>query len=143
MIDNVRITDEEAEQYCKKYLETFSRTEAYKAVHPDCTHESAVANGLRYYNYPKIRDYLTVMMQDKLMSTDEIFKLLSDRARDNSNKQAQLKALELIGRTKGIFLDRTDITTAGTKISWNQFINSEGEVKKDYKGGTVLFEDKP
>lgn len=137
---NARIPDEEIEVYCKKYLETFSRTEAYKAVHPDCTHESAIANGLRYFNYPKVKEYLTVMIQDKMMSTDELFKILTDRARDNSNKTAQLKALELIGRTKGIFLDRQDITTQGQRISWNQFIQSEGETKKDYQGGTVILE---
>lgn len=120
-----RITDEEAEIYCRKYLETFSRTEAYKAVHPNCSHETAVANGLRYFNYPKIKEYLTDMMQDKIMSMDELFKILTERARDASNKQAQLKALELIGKTKGVFLDRTDITTAGQKLTWEQFINSD------------------
>ncbi len=120
-----RITDEEAEIYCRKYLETFSRTEAYKAVHPNCSHETAVANGLRYFNYPKIKEYLTDMMQDKVMSMDELFKILTERARDASNKQAQLKALELIGKTKGVFLDRTDITTAGQRITWEQFINSD------------------
>ena len=52
---------------------------------------------------------------------------LAERARDTSNKQAQLRAIELLGKTKGIFLDRTDITSKGKSISWEQFISENQE----------------
>lgn len=136
--ENKRITDEEVEVYCKKYLETFNRTEAYKAVHPNCTHLSAVSNGLRYYKYPKIQEALAFILSDRVMTTDELILRIAERARDSSNKQAQLKALELLARTKGLFLDRQDITTGGQRISWNQFINSEGDIRKDKSGITIV-----
>jgi hypothetical protein len=135
------LSDAEVITYCKKYLETWNKTEAYLAVHPESTRESAISNAPRYYNNPKVREVLAFLLQDKVMSIDEIVSRIAERARDSSNKQAQLKALELIGKTKGIFLDRTDITTAGQKVSWNQFINSEGEVVKDSRGTSVIMEE--
>jgi len=128
--ENTRITEDELEVYCKKYLETFSRTKAYKAVHPNCTHESAISNGLRYFSYPKVQEYLRAMLQDRVMTTDEIFTTLTERARDTSNKQTQLKALELLGRTKALFLDRTDLTTQGKSISWTQFVSENQETNE-------------
>jgi hypothetical protein len=119
---NVRIPDEEVEVYCKKYLETFSRTEAYKAVHPETTHDSAVSNGLRYFNYPKIQESLREMIQDKVMTSDELRTQLSNIARFSKKDSDRIRALELIGKTHGLFVDRTDITTKGEKLSWGEYL---------------------
>lgn len=132
------LSDEEVELYCKKYLETWSKVDAYMTVHPDSTKISALSNVTRYHNNPKIREYLAIALSDKVMGVDEIVSRIAERARDASNKQAQLKALELVGKTKGIFLDRTDITTMGKSVSWQQFINSDGREVKQENGITVL-----
>jgi hypothetical protein len=120
--ENVRIPEVEVEVYCKKYLETFSRTEAYKAVHPNCTHDSAVSNGLKYFNYPKIQEYLIEMIRDKVMSSDELRTQLSNIARFSKKDSDRIRALELIGKTHGLFVDRTDITTKGDKLSWGEYL---------------------
>lgn len=125
MEENVRIPDEEVEVYCKKYLETFSRTEAYLAVHPDSTYDSAVANGLRYFNYPKIKNALNDMIADKVMSLDELLIQLGKIARFSKKDSDRIRALELLGRSQGLFVDRTDVTTKGEKISWTEFINQQ------------------
>lgn len=126
------LSDEEVEVYCKKYLETWNKVDAYLAVHPESTRVSALSNVTRYHSNPKIQEHLAILMGDSVMGVDELIIRIAELARDNANKTSQLKALELMGKTKGIFLDRTDITTAGQKVSWQQFINSEnGEVKKD------------
>lgn len=119
------LSDEEVEVYCKKYLESFSKVDAYLAVHPNSTRISALANITRYHSNPKIQEYLSSLLIDNVMGIDEIFTRLSELARDKGNKQAQLKALELLGRTKALFLDRTDITSRGEKLSWNEFINQK------------------
>lgn len=121
------LSDAEVETYCKKYLETWNKTEAYLAVHPETSRISALSNVTRYHNNPKIREYLAFLLSDKVMGIDEIVTRIAERARDSSNKQAQLKALELIAKTKGLFIDRTDITSAGQRISWNQFISENQE----------------
>lgn len=124
------LSDEEVITFCKVYLQTWSKTEAYLSVHPDSTKESAISNAPRYFNNPKIREFLALILEDKVMSLDEVFIRLGERARDSSNKQAQLKALELLGRTKGLFVDRTDLTTQGKAISWTQFIENTETTEK-------------
>ncbi|MEP0806260.1 MAG: hypothetical protein HRF47_12265 [Chloroflexota bacterium] len=121
------LSDEEVELYCKKYLETWNKTEAYLAVHPETSRASALSNVTRYHNNPKIREYLALLLSDKVMGVDEVVTRIAERARDSSNKHTQLKALELIARIKGLFIDRTDITSGGERISWNRFISENQE----------------
>jgi hypothetical protein len=116
------LSNEEVEIYCKKYLETWSKVTAYLTVHPESTRESALHNITRYHSNPKVIEYLKAMILDKVMGTDEIYSTLSYLARDNTNKQTQLRALELIGKTHGLFVDRTDITSKGDKLSWGEYL---------------------
>ena len=132
------IEDEKVLTYCKRYIETWNKTEAYLAVHPSTTRMSAATNTFRLWTNPKVQATLQTLISDLVIGNDEILALLAERVRDKSNKQSQLKAIELVMRSRGQFLDRTDITTQGQKISWQQFINNEGEVKQDYQGITVI-----
>jgi hypothetical protein len=130
MEENVRISEIEVEVYCKKYLETFSRTEAYLAVHPDSTWESAVSNGLKYFNYPKIQNALKDMIADKVMTLDELLMQLGKIARDSKKDSDRIRALELLGRSQGLFVDRTDITTQGSKVTWTEFLENHKTTEK-------------
>ena len=124
------LSDEEVEVYCKKYLETWNKSDAYLSVHPESTHNSAIRNSQRYYENPKIQEYLRVMLQDKVMTVEELVSQLAEIARGSKKDSDRIRALELLGRSKALFIDRNDITSQGNRISWNEFISQSQETKE-------------
>lgn len=140
MTEETTLTNEQILAYVTAYIKTWNKTEAYLAVHPDCERPSAMSNTYRYWNLPAVQATLAVIMDDYLMGVDEIRAILSQMARGENgvNKANQLKALELIMKSKGMFIDRVDVTTTGQKISWEQIINAP-EAHKDYTGGTTIL----
>ena len=132
--------------FIQKYIETWNKTDAYLAVHPDSTRAAAMSNAYRYWKNPTLQATLKVILDDLMMSNDEILAILMNIARgaDKTNKANQLQAIKLIMESRGLLLHRTDITTAGDKVSWQQIINSEDVRKDNYAGGVVIAEtDKP
>lgn len=133
-IDYEELDDEKLMSYCQTYLRTFSKTKAYMACHPDSTEASALSNAHRTHKNPKVIGFLQYVISEKVMGSDEFLVVLADRARDTSNKQAQIAALKLVKEI--LFPNRIDVTTNGEKISWQQVIENSGEAAKF--GGIVL-----
>lgn len=127
--------------YVTKYLETFNKTDAYLAVHPDSSRGAAMSNTWRYWNNKKVQAALAHILEDSLMGTDEIRATLTALARGGNGvkKAEQLKAIELIMKSKGMFIERMDITTAGKSLSWEQIISENRvDTKNNFGGMTVL-----
>lgn len=131
--------------FIQRYVETWNKTDAYMAVHPESSRAAAMSNSYRYWRNPTLQATLKVILDDLLMSNDELLAILMDIARGQkgTNKANQISAIKLIMESRGLLLHRTDVTTAGEKISWEQIINTE-DVRKDKFGGvTVIDNDKP
>lgn len=123
------------------YLKTWNRTEAYLSVHPESTRVAALSNSYRYWNNKKVQTALKLIMDDAMMGKDEIGAILTNLARGGTGikKAEQLKAIELIMKSKGMFLDRIDVTTQGNKISWEQIISEDKvSTKSNYGNITTL-----
>lgn len=101
------------------YLSTFSASGAYRLTHPDASTETCYVQGSKYLRKPKIRKMLAARLADSQMSADELKQRLADIARGES-KQA-LRALELIGKVHGIFIERRELDVKGT-LSWKDLI---------------------
>jgi phage terminase small subunit len=124
----INLEDAQVLAYVNRYIQTWNKTEAYLAVHPESSRPSAMSNTYKYWKNPTVQATIRVIMDDLGMGNDEILATITAIARgdDKTNKANQLKALELLGKMKGMFMDRLDITTAGEKVSWQQIISREG-----------------
>lgn len=141
MVEEVKeqeLDNAEVVTYVTKYLETFNKTEAYLAVHPDSTKISAMSNTFRYWNNSKVQNAIRVILDDALIGTDELKVILTSMARGEKgvNKANQLKAIELLMKAKGMFTERLDITTQGNAVSWQAIL--KGEDEKQPASFTVL-----
>ncbi len=127
--------DERQKLFCEKFLEGFTGTrrvspmEAYQFAYPDCNKKSASASGSRLLTYVNVKEYLKERISEMTMQTNEVLIRLGNLARNAEKDSDKLKALELIGKTQGMFLDRTDITSGG--VSLVDYINSIAKLKKD------------
>ena len=119
--------------FCEAYLKNWNATKAYMEVYPDSSYESASSNAYRVMGNDGVKEYLKNALAERIMTTPEVLARLADRARDETNPMAQLRALELIGKSQALFLDRTDITTKGEVLSW-------GEIQKKSE---ITVVDKP
>lgn len=126
--------------FIQKYVETWNKTDAYLAVHPDSTRAAAMSNAYRYWKNPVLQATLRVVLDDLMMSNDEILAILMNIARgtDKTNKSNQIAAIKLIMEARGLLLHRTDITTAGEKVSWQQIIENQGQQVQSTFKGTIL-----
>ena len=119
--------------FIEEYLQCFNATKAYMKVYPDSSYSSARASASELLTKDNIKEEIQQRMSELVVSTDEFLVLLGERARDTSDKNTQLRALEMIGRNKGMFLDRTDITSAGNSISLADYLNGIQQVQKATK----------
>jgi len=124
--------------FIEKYLQCFNATRAYLEVYPNSTYDSARKSSSELLAKPDIQEVLKARYSELVMTDDEYYALLTERARDTSNPSLQLKALELIGRTRGKFIDRQDITSAGQSISLADYLNGINQAKKKNPGITTL-----
>ena len=109
--------------------EKISAPDAYLKVYKTRSKKVAYKESHRLLNREDVKEYLRQRMSEMVMSSNEVLLRLSDIAQHGTNFE-KLKALELIGKTLGLFTDRMDITTGGDKISFKEFINSNyGNIK--------------
>lgn len=128
-----KMLSEKHQAFCELYLQYFNATKAYMQVFKDASYGTARANSTELMKREDVQEFLSRRLDELAITSNEVVLGLAKIARNEEEKTTdRIRAYELLGKTKGIFLDRTDITTAGQKVSWQQFINSEsGEVKKD------------
>ena len=122
--------------FCEEYLKIFNATQA--AINAGYSKKSAYSYGHDLLKDERIKQYIAQRMTSLVMGTDEFLYLLGKRARDESNPAIQLRALELVGRTKAMFLDRTDVTSQGQSISLADYINGIVQARSKPSNITVL-----
>lgn len=126
--------NERMKAFAETYLrgltgEKISAPDAYLKVYKTRNKKVAYKESHRLLNREDVKEYLRQRMSEMVMSSNEVLLRLSDIAQRGTNFE-KLKALELIGKTLGLFTDRMDITTGGDKISFKEFINSNyGNIK--------------
>jgi phage terminase small subunit len=124
------------ELFCNEYLKGMtsskgiSATAAYMIAYPGTTEESARVDASKLMAKDEIKEYIANKVAIMVMGTNEALIRLGVLAREAERDADKLKAIELILKTQGAFIDRHDITTKGEKISWQQFINSEDVQRK-------------
>jgi phage terminase small subunit len=112
--------------FAEEFLKCFNGTKAYLAFHPNIKIESARQRASVLLARPEIHDYIVERLKELAMSNDELYSRLANIARNGSPRD-QLKALELIAKLKGAFVERHDITSGGKPIqTWADFMKANG-----------------
>lgn len=141
--------------FCEKYLAGLTgksrpnATRAYMEVYPDCTEESARSSASELLTKDNIREYIAKRMGEMVMTTNEVIIRLADLAMNAEKDSDKIHALELIGRSQAMFLDRQDITSGGQTISLADYLNGIKQVademnnkkKLKYTGGITVLDD--
>ena len=130
-------------QFCESYLTNFNATKS--AIEAGYSEKTAYSIGYNLLKEKEVREYIQERMTQLVMGTDEFLVTLAKKARDENNPAIQMRALELIGRVKGLFIDRSDITSNGQSISLADYLNGiqktvEENKKKKLGGVTILNE---
>jgi hypothetical protein len=115
--------------FCENYLrgltdKKISVVEAYVNAYPDTTRESAYSSSSQLMDQENIKAYLKDRMQSMVMGTNDVLLRLANIAQYAEKDSDKLRALELIGRTLAMFLDRTDITSKGGSISLADYLKT-------------------
>ena len=130
--------------FCEAWLrgltgnKSVSATEAYLEAYPDVTRESARVCASKLLTNANIKEYIQSRMSTMVMGTNEVLIRLADLSRGAEKDSDRLRALELIGRTHGMFLDRSDITSGGQTISLADYLNGLTEVSKKKKTSVTV-----
>ena len=114
--------------FCEAYLrglvgKKVSLTDAYMEAYPECTRDSAYACASKLMTHDIIKDYLKERMATMTLSTNEVLMRLAKLAQEADKDSDKLRALELIGKTQGMFVDRTDITSNGQSMSLIDYLS--------------------
>ena len=137
--------------FCEYYLKGLldesgaNQTEAYMKAYPDSSKEAACASASRLLTHAKVKEYIAKRMNEIAMTSNETLLRIANLARTSSKDSDKLRALELIGRHQGLFLDRMDVTSQGKSISLADYLNGINQAvqeknKKKLGGITVLGE---
>jgi hypothetical protein len=138
--------------FVNKYLEgltgkkTVSAFEAYMYAYPESSKDAAYADASRLLKNTAVQYEIKQRLSEMAMSANEVLLRLASKARGSEDEKIQLQALELLGKTFGLFLDRTDITSKGDSISLADYLNGmtnavkDKEKKNKYAGITVTTE---
>jgi phage terminase small subunit len=118
---------EKQKAFCKALLtHSFNQTKAYQSVYKNTTPEVARASASRLLINVNVKEYLQ-KLKDKdgikdLVTVEEIISGIKEvfeasvNDPDGMDKQSALKSLEMLGRYKAMFTDKTinDTTTHNT-----------------------------
>lgn len=121
--------------FCEVYLKGLvgkkvSLVDAYLEAYPESTRDSAYASASKLMTHDLVKDYLKERMASMIMGTNEVSLRLAKIAQESEKDSDKLRALELIGKTQAMFIDRQDITSKGSSISLADFILANAAAKK-------------
>ena len=114
--------NEKQKKFCEEYAKSLNGMEAYKIAYPTCKKDStAMTNASRLLSDANIKEYIkglsNTIQSDRIMSIIELQEFWSDFCRNTYVKDNdRLKASELLGKSKGAFLDRVEATVSIPKI---------------------------
>ena len=109
-------------KFCEEYAKSLNGMEAYKIAYTTCKKDEAAMSGAsRLLSDVKIQEYIqslsNTIQSDRIMSIRELQEFWSDFCRNTEVKDNdRLKASELLGKSKGAFLDRVEATVSIPKI---------------------------
>lgn len=115
-------------KFADRYLETFKVADSYQEAYPESKRDSSHANGTRLLKNEEVRKYLIEKFSEVLISTDELVAMLCNLARNGKSEYTKIRAIELLGKSKGLWLDRTDITSGGERITLADFMKKRDEL---------------
>ncbi|MDU3337947.1 terminase small subunit [Paraclostridium bifermentans] len=108
-------------QFCIEYLKDLNATQAYLRVYDGIEYNTAKVNGSTLLTNTNVKEYLNALIDEYKGNVDvevgEIVKELKNIALDfDSRKSDKIKALELLGRWKQMFVDKKEIDLTGNVI---------------------------
>ncbi len=107
--------NEKQQLFCEYFLETNVAVQSYMKAYPASNYQAAAANSNRLLKQDKVKAYLEVRTEQiksipDIATSEDVLKRLTILAFDNELKPSeQLKALELLGKTHALFVDRQQI----------------------------------
>ena len=107
--------NEKQQLFCEYFLETNVAVQSYMKAYPASNYQAAGANSNRLLKQDKVKAYLEVRTEQiksipDIATSEDVLKRLTILAFDNELKPSeQLKALELLGKTHALFVDRQQI----------------------------------
>lgn len=133
--------NDKQKQFCREYLKDLNATQAYKRVY-ECDDDSANANGNRLIVNDSVKLYLNQLLDEYKDNVDievaEIVNGLKDIVLDEtSRKSDKIKAYELLGRWKQMFIEKKEIT-----VNTNKPELSEEEINKQLKALGYIADEK-
>ena len=109
--------------FVEAYIQAgFKAGPAYRSIHSDITEGSSWTLGSRMLRKVEVQK----LLKEFSVSMGESMALLAIRARDDSDKQVQIRAIGLALKTHGLLLDRSEVKLKG-EISWREFISPDGK----------------
>ena len=112
----ITVLNENHIKFCEGYAKTLNQTESYKKAYPNCKKDStAMSNSSRLLSDAKIQEYVRSLsnkiQNDRIATISEIQEFWTTTFRNIEEKtQDRLKASELLGKSKGMFLDKIEHT---------------------------------
>ncbi|WP_297637920.1 terminase small subunit [uncultured Clostridium sp.] len=101
-------------RFCIEYLESLNATQSYLKVYPDASYETANVEGCKFLRKPSVKQYINDLLDEYSSNIDitvaEIVAnlkkiVLDDKARNSD----RIKAMELLGKYKQMFIERKEI----------------------------------
>ncbi|GAA0715551.1 hypothetical protein GCM10008904_32550 [Paraclostridium ghonii] len=108
-------------QFCIEYLKDLNATQAYLRVYDRIEYNTAKVNASTLLTNTNVKEYINDLIDEYKGNVDvevgEIVKELKNIALDSdSRKSDKIKALELLGRWKQMFVDKKEIDVTGNVI---------------------------
>lgn len=117
-VDNKWGMNESQRNFCDYYIQTRNARQAYKRAYGIDKEKvvkdtSASTNAYKLLQQPNIQDYIKEKMReikvDKHLEEEEILMELTKMALNSANTPtSRIKALELLGKSKALWVDKTE-----------------------------------
>ena len=107
------------EKFCLEYAKTGNAVQSYiKAYNKDNSYSCAGVESHRLLKNPKIKAKLKELHEthnaEKIMQIEEMKIRLTDIARDDGSIKNALKAIELLAKLGGLFVNKQELEISGT-----------------------------
>lgn len=95
--------------FVDSYLNCWNATQAAKEAGYKGNLATLGVVGHENLKKPKIAEIISIRLKESAMSADEVLMRLAERARDETDRKTQLKALDLLAKHHSLFSDKLEI----------------------------------
>ncbi|WP_124042254.1 terminase small subunit [Clostridium perfringens] len=114
--DTIKIKlNDKQKRFCIEYLKELNGTKSYMEVYPDSSYDAARSSASDLLSNPNVKEYINRLLDEYCDNIDitigEIVSglksIVTDKTARNSDK---IKAMELLGKYKQMFVEKKEVT---------------------------------